>query len=352
MSARDTDRTVSTPGRRAAGYRSHRAIVVSSPDRAAMGRTVVLDDAPVEIGRAAHAEGPLALADAELSRSHARLERERPLGVARAADLHRRFVQDDRAPYRRAIGRGHHDRAMAPVSGRATPGRRHGAVGVPRAHRRATLPSRPPRASCGRVSCVQPTHGCKTAARSAERSGSPFGQTPGTGSVDWKERVARAPLGPLTHHARLHPPAHTRRQGDGGLVLLTRPHDDSTSAPLRAPARRMQPEGGGCVRGRRRVHRRRRGAPLPRWRAPPHSVPRSRGVRNGGRRGPLRPLARRGRRSVRGGERLLDGLALVPRLSGGPLRRRRGLPGGLHGRGRSRELRAPHAPAAARVTTG
>ena len=76
MSARDTDRTVSTPGRRAAGYRSHRAIVVSSPDRTAMGRTVVLDEAPVEIGRAGHAEGPLALADAELSRSHARLERE------------------------------------------------------------------------------------------------------------------------------------------------------------------------------------------------------------------------------------------------------------------------------------
>lgn len=76
MSSDDlTDRTMSTPGRRAAGWRSSRLLVASSPDASAVGRAVLLQEA-VEIGRAGHASGPLALVDAELSRQHARLEEE------------------------------------------------------------------------------------------------------------------------------------------------------------------------------------------------------------------------------------------------------------------------------------
>ncbi|MEZ4340615.1 MAG: sigma 54-interacting transcriptional regulator [Sandaracinaceae bacterium] len=71
-----TDRTMSTPGRRVAGTRAQRLIVVRSPDAEALGRAVLLEDAPVTIGRAGHAAGALALADSELSRTHAVLERE------------------------------------------------------------------------------------------------------------------------------------------------------------------------------------------------------------------------------------------------------------------------------------
>jgi transcriptional regulator with GAF, ATPase, and Fis domain len=67
---------MSTPGRRTAGWRSHRLIVVASPDESAVGRAVVLDQDTLELGRAGHVQGPLALADAELSRLHATLERE------------------------------------------------------------------------------------------------------------------------------------------------------------------------------------------------------------------------------------------------------------------------------------
>ncbi len=71
-----TDRTMSTPGRRVAGTRAQRLIVVRSPDAEALGRAVLLEEAPVTIGRAGHADGPLALTDSELSRQHAVLERE------------------------------------------------------------------------------------------------------------------------------------------------------------------------------------------------------------------------------------------------------------------------------------
>jgi transcriptional regulator with GAF, ATPase, and Fis domain len=72
----DTDRTASTPGRRAAGWQSHRVIVVASPDTSAVGRAVVLGENDFTIGRSGHGEGPLVLADQELSRQHARLEHE------------------------------------------------------------------------------------------------------------------------------------------------------------------------------------------------------------------------------------------------------------------------------------
>ncbi len=83
----DTDRTMSTPGRRAAGWRTQRVLVVASADAAAVGRAVLLDEAPITIGRAGHTEGPLALADAELSREHARLEHEAATGTWWLRDL-------------------------------------------------------------------------------------------------------------------------------------------------------------------------------------------------------------------------------------------------------------------------
>ncbi len=67
---------MSTPGRRVAGWRTQRLLVVRSPDAAAVGRAVLLEDTPITIGRAGHAAGPLALEDSELSRAHALVERE------------------------------------------------------------------------------------------------------------------------------------------------------------------------------------------------------------------------------------------------------------------------------------
>ncbi|MCB9596616.1 MAG: sigma 54-dependent Fis family transcriptional regulator [Sandaracinaceae bacterium] len=72
----ETDRTMSTPGRRATGWRTQRVIVVQSPDATAVGRAVLLDEQALTIGRAGHVDGPLALSDGELSRRHAALERE------------------------------------------------------------------------------------------------------------------------------------------------------------------------------------------------------------------------------------------------------------------------------------
>jgi DNA-binding NtrC family response regulator len=51
-----------------------RLVVLHSPDRAARGRAVLLDGA-VTVGRSGHATGPLAVADGQMSRSHARFER-------------------------------------------------------------------------------------------------------------------------------------------------------------------------------------------------------------------------------------------------------------------------------------
>ncbi|MBX3275486.1 MAG: sigma 54-dependent Fis family transcriptional regulator [Sandaracinaceae bacterium] len=82
----ETDRTVSTPGRRAAALRAQRLVVIASPDAAALGRVVMLD-APLELGRAGHVAGPLALADSELSRRHAALEREAATETWWLADL-------------------------------------------------------------------------------------------------------------------------------------------------------------------------------------------------------------------------------------------------------------------------
>ena len=91
MSSRDlTDRTVSTPGRRTAGWRAHRLVVVASPDEGAVGRAVVLDQSPLSIGRAGHVDGPLSLADAELSRRHAVLEREAATDTIWIRDLQSR----------------------------------------------------------------------------------------------------------------------------------------------------------------------------------------------------------------------------------------------------------------------
>ena len=90
MGPLDTDRTMSTPGRRVTGFRSARVIVVASPDAEAVGRAVLLDDAPVTIGRAGHVEGGLALTDAELSRRHAVLEKEAATGTWWLRDLESR----------------------------------------------------------------------------------------------------------------------------------------------------------------------------------------------------------------------------------------------------------------------
>ena len=78
---------MSTPGRRTTGWQSNRLLVVSSPDADAVGRAVLLDDAEVVVGRAGHAEGPLALSDPELSRRHACLEREAATGTWWVRDL-------------------------------------------------------------------------------------------------------------------------------------------------------------------------------------------------------------------------------------------------------------------------
>ena len=72
----DTDRTMSTPGRRTSGWRAQRLLVVASLDAEAVGRIVLLSEGPLTIGRKGHVEGPLALADAQLSRQHAVLEHE------------------------------------------------------------------------------------------------------------------------------------------------------------------------------------------------------------------------------------------------------------------------------------
>jgi DNA-binding NtrC family response regulator len=86
----DTDRTVSTPGRRTTGWRSNRVVVASSPDAGAVGRAILLDEQPLEIGRSGHVEGPLALADAELSRRHAVIEHEAATGTFWIRDLQSR----------------------------------------------------------------------------------------------------------------------------------------------------------------------------------------------------------------------------------------------------------------------
>ncbi|MCA9525300.1 MAG: sigma-54-dependent Fis family transcriptional regulator, partial [Myxococcales bacterium] len=49
-----------------------RLVIVHGPD--GVGRSLVLDEAPVTLGRAGHGDGPLALADDQLSRQHARFE--------------------------------------------------------------------------------------------------------------------------------------------------------------------------------------------------------------------------------------------------------------------------------------
>ena len=78
---------MSTPGRRATSWRSSRVLVVSSADASAVGRAILLEDSALPIGRAGHTEGPLGLADAELSREHAVIEREAQTGTWWLRDL-------------------------------------------------------------------------------------------------------------------------------------------------------------------------------------------------------------------------------------------------------------------------
>ena len=98
----ETDRTMSTPGRRIGGWRTHRLVVARSPDPEASGSAILLDDAPITIGRAGHADGPLALSDPELSRAHARFEPEAETGTWWLRDLQSRngsYVNGLRQPH-------------------------------------------------------------------------------------------------------------------------------------------------------------------------------------------------------------------------------------------------------------
>jgi transcriptional regulator with GAF, ATPase, and Fis domain len=84
------DRTQSTPGRRKAGWKSHRLVIVDSPDASALARAITLDETQLVLGRAGHVEGPLALHDPELSRRHAELAYERDTGTFWVRDLESR----------------------------------------------------------------------------------------------------------------------------------------------------------------------------------------------------------------------------------------------------------------------